>query len=298
MTYRYSAEDSLTVLNLFTPIRAQFGQISLRQAVMGNWPVFVRLFPVQYQKMRDFNPGPFHLSRPTEHCLVCSEVCSRPEPWMRLACFLHDVGKAETRTEDETGIHYYGHDTIGAEIGEEWLDSFDTNWDKLGIPVKLVCGLIREHMFDQNGVGPGWMDRIIRKYGDTEEPKEAPGEILPAGLGDLRRADWLASRWEAKDIHQIDQLQQAISDHIGGRQADRRRAHEMLAAGKVPHLKHLAVTGQDLLELGMKSGPSLGQMLKWLQTLVNDGQTANERQALLAKVRLAHEQQARSKEQA
>jgi len=35
---------------------------------------------------------------------------------LRLAALTHDLGKSNTRTEDETGVHFYGHPALGAQM--------------------------------------------------------------------------------------------------------------------------------------------------------------------------------------
>ena len=35
---------------------------------------------------------------------------------LRFAALTHDLGKSKTRTEDETGVHFYGHPSLGAEM--------------------------------------------------------------------------------------------------------------------------------------------------------------------------------------
>ena len=46
-------------------------------------------------------------------------------------------------------------------------------------------------------------------------------------------------------------------------------------------ISHLAVGGQDLLELGMSRGPEIGAMLDTLLTRVIDGHLTNEKPALM-----------------
>lgn len=49
-----------------------------------------------------------------------------------------------------------------------------------------------------------------------------------------------------------------------------------------PAYGKLAVTGADLIELGMKPGPAMGALLKELEELVLDDPSINERERLLA----------------
>jgi poly(A) polymerase len=60
----------------------------------------------------------------------------------RLACLLHDIAKPETKTEDESGIHFYAHHHVGAEKAAKILERLRFDKDT----IKRVCHLIRYHM--------------------------------------------------------------------------------------------------------------------------------------------------------
>lgn len=55
---------------------------------------------------------------------------------------LHDIGKPATWSEDEKGIHNYGHEKVGARIATEILErlKFPTNF------IKRVSNIVRNHM--------------------------------------------------------------------------------------------------------------------------------------------------------
>lgn len=50
-------------------------------------------------------------------------------------------------------------------------------------------------------------------------------------------------------------------------------------------LRDLAVGGRDLIEEGMKQGPDMGEVLKYLLNLVIDGKAPNDRETLLAEAK-------------
>ena len=60
---------------------------------------------------------------------------------------------------------------------------------------------------------------------------------------------------------------------------------EVLAQGACFTLKDLAVSGKDLLELGMRPGPDVGKTLKALLEDVLDGRLENERATLLERAK-------------
>ena len=64
-------------------------------------------------------------------------------------------------------------------------------------------------------------------------------------------------------------------------QLSRRRAETILARGDCLQVKDLAVHGDDLLQLGIPAGPSIGALLQFLLQAVQDGTTPNQKDALL-----------------
>lgn len=76
------------------------------------------------------------------------------------AVVLHDVGKAVTRTEDDSGIHFYGHVQKGEEIATSLLQ-------RLKFPAAdtaTVLALIHEHMtfMHVRVMRPGRLKRFLR----------------------------------------------------------------------------------------------------------------------------------------
>jgi len=76
------------------------------------------------------------------HTLAVVDGCKgNPLPVM-LAALLHDIGKVCTKTEDERGVHFYGHEDAGAELAADIL------W-RMKYPNKIieeVYFLISNHM--------------------------------------------------------------------------------------------------------------------------------------------------------
>ena len=80
---------------------------------------------------------------------------------LRLAALLHDIGKKRCFSEDEKGIHFYGHERVGAEMTREILT-------RLKYPketIKTVTILVKNHMrFKQSGkYGEKMTDKTLRR---------------------------------------------------------------------------------------------------------------------------------------
>ena len=240
-------------------------------------------FPEQYMRMRQYPGGPFHLYDPTKHCIICATLM-KGDVEKRLAAFLHDVGKADTRTVDEDGgAHYYKHDEVGADIALAWFKSFGpdehaalNNWIDAGIFAVRVVGWIRWHMFDMEHLHTKMLDRWLDTFGI---------EWIDV-LFDLRRADWSAARTELCDFDLIEKARTTALAYVRTRDAERQRDEAMRKDGKAPTLKDLAVNGTALItELGMEKGPAVGLALHYLKKEVNEGTLTNNPETLLAAVR-------------
>jgi poly(A) polymerase len=60
----------------------------------------------------------------------------------RLACWLHDIGKPDTMMEDDDGVHFYSHHTVGAIKARKILRRLRYDNEI----VESVCHLIKYHM--------------------------------------------------------------------------------------------------------------------------------------------------------
>ena len=91
----------------------------------------------------------------------------------------------------------------------------------------------------------------------------------------LRRCDILAQNPDriAGSLEDLSQLQEWF--------------REMAARESCFTVGDLAVSGTDLIGLGMKPGPAIGRTLKYLLDLVLDEKCENDREAILCKAREA-----------
>lgn len=146
---------------------------------------------------------------------------------------LHDVGKADTQSEDDRGIHFYGHAKQGTILAEAILRRL--RFSRLNR--ETILNLIRFHM---NFIGvrdmrPSRLKRLIR----TED--------FDLHL-ELHRLDCLASHGQLATYEYCRQKQEEWSDEL-------------------PKLSRL-LSGRDLIEMGFRRGPLFGEIL----TAVEDAQ--------------------------
>ena len=185
-----------------------------------------------------------------DHTLRTVDAAPRDRPVVRLAAFVHDIGKPATAADG----HFYRHEIIGAELAGQLLN-------RLHVPrstAERVVHLVRQHMFRYE---PNWSDAAIRRFlakigPDAVEDLFALREADNEGSGVARDADGLAEL--------------------------RARIAAEMAAGPILDRSALAVDGSDLMaELGLPEGPLLGRILGALFERVVEEPRLNDRPTLM-----------------
>ncbi len=109
--------------------------------------------------------GPWHRYDVWTHTLVAMEhLPDSARLELRLGLLWHDVAKPATRTEDERGIHFYRHPSLGAEMAREMMNRLKFSNDE----IRDVTTLVARHM-RLGEYKPAWADapvkRLIRDCG-------------------------------------------------------------------------------------------------------------------------------------
>ncbi|GIV08741.1 MAG: CCA tRNA nucleotidyltransferase [Fimbriimonadales bacterium] len=197
----------------------------------------------------------YHLYDVWEHSLkavafVNPDGLEIPAWELRLAALLHDVGKPNTRTVDEHGkVHFYEHDRVGADIAMKWLRDLRYAHSVIERVVKLVSLHMRPGAYT-----PEWSDsairRLIRDAGELLEP-----------LLRLVQADIQAQR---QDIPHADL--NALRERV------------LRVQAKQPQEQWRSpLTGKQIMErFGLKPGPLVGQIKRYLEEQVLEGNLAPE----------------------
>jgi tRNA nucleotidyltransferase (CCA-adding enzyme) len=195
------------------------------------------------------------------HAMSCMDHCA-PDPVLRVAGLLHDVGKPRSRafsdkTQDYT---FYEHERIGAEMAEPLLARLRFSNEER----KHIVSLVRHHLicYDET-----WSDAAVRRWLRRVTPELAPD------LYRLSRADLLGKGKDpAAEIERLEALQEHVK--------------RVIEAGAALSPKDLSVNGNDLMkELGIKPGPKLGEILRALLDEVVEDPRKNERELLLERAR-------------
>ncbi len=190
------------------------------------------------------------------HTAVVAEH-SPPDPILRWAALLHDVGKPPCFTLSQDGVgHFYGHPQKGGEMAEAILHRL--RFDTAGRTA--ITQLVRCHDLPVQG-----------------------------GRRAVRR---LLCRLGAEPLRRLIALRQA--DVMGHSQKDRERLREgeealvlledLIAEGACVSRKDLAVDGRDLLALGLQGREIKTALEDCLRGVVEEW-VPNQREALLQYVR-------------
>lgn len=178
---------------------------------------------------------------------------------LRLAALFHDCGKPGTFTVDRNGIgHFYGHEVRSTEIAEVILERL--KYDKK--TTKKVLTLISNHMVSTDMKNELKLKKLIQKLG-----KENINDLF-----ELKTADFISKPESGNTkLFEISALRDRMIAII-----DR----------KDPlNIRDLSVNGQDIMNLGIKEGRVVGNILNALLEKVLKDPRLNEKETLLTIVR-------------
>lgn len=196
--------------------------------------------------------NPYHDKDVFDHIMAVVENTPN-DPVLRLAALLHDIGKPETFTVDEKGVgHFYQHNVKGEAMSRVIMKrlKFDNK------TTDIVCNLVREHMGKLQKPRPSTVKKLINRVGVDSIFR----------LIDLMKADEAGSAppYNFQPMQRLKDEVQRILDST-----------EPLTASD------LAVSGQDLIRLGFKEGPEMGQVLNQLLLQVLGSPKLNRKDKLI-----------------
>jgi len=206
----------------------------------------------------------FHKYDVYEHSL---RTCDIAEDSVKLVALLHDLGKVRTDTKDG---HFYGHDSVGAEIAGNVMERLKFPKEEIEKAKKLI----ENHMFYYPHITEDmeesekervklneWSDAAVRRF------LRRVGEENIDDLFRLRLADAMSNPSSEYDPKEIAKLQAHIS--------------EVLQQDMALKISDLRITGDDLAEIGIERGPVMGQILEKLLDIVIEDPLRNKKEYLL-----------------
>ena len=211
------------------------------------------------EMMKTEQNNPHHMYTVGEHTLrVVQEV--PPTETMRWAALLHDVAKTACKTTDEKGDHFYEHNRIGVDIAGKILH-------RLKFDNATISRVKRLVLWHDYGMGTAPSLRSFRKS------LSKMGADLFEDYTYIKRADTLAQSTYMREekLANLDIL----------------KAHydTVMEQQQCLTLKDLAISGKDLIDMGMKPGKEIGAMLQYLLEQVLEEPELNVRETLVSLVK-------------
>jgi poly(A) polymerase/tRNA nucleotidyltransferase (CCA-adding enzyme) len=196
------------------------------------------------------------------HNLETMDATPSGDLTLRLAALFHDVAKPHTKSVDADGAHFYGHESVGADMARGSLERLRFS----NAVVNEAERLVRHHMYAADAeVQPRTARRFIRRIGV---------DLLDRQFA-LRAADIVGS---------------GLPKRGPENEAFEARVRAILAERPPLSVKDLAVSGNDVIELlvdagrlprGSRGSAEVGTLLRRLLDAVLDDPSCNEREWLL-----------------
>ena len=186
-----------------------------------------------------------------QHTLIMLEILSKEKntnvnPALAWGALLHDVGKPASRSEDENGVHFYGHAKQGEKIADEIMQRLKFSRAQR----EAVLDLILQHMNFMNvqKMRPARLKRFLRM----------PDFNLHL---ELHRLDCLASHGMLDNYEFCrNQLENLTVEEL--------------------HPPRL-LNGEDLIALGFTPGKIIGEILHALEDEQMEGRISSRDEAII-----------------
>lgn len=173
---------------------------------------------------------------------------------LRLTMLFHDMGKPAMKTTDENGRdHFKGHAIVSEELTNVVMRRLKFDNETIKKVARLVC----YHDYRVEAT-PQNVRRAMNRIGVELFPY-----YLAVRLADVKAQSAYQKREKVENIIKMRELYQ-----------------ETLVQEHCVTLQDLAVTGKDLLAIGMKPGQALGSMLTELLEWVIDDPDCNKKEIL------------------
>ncbi len=207
-------------------------------------------------KTKGINQAGHHTKDVWHHSIDSLAECPSPDPIVRLATLLHDLGKAIAFRQKQGKITFYGHEVVGARLVKKIADRLRfSKKDK-----EKLWLLVRFHMFAYE---PKMTDKAIRRF-IKRVGKENINEMMMLRIGDRKGGGSKATSWRLRELQ----------ERIG------KLMYQPL------EIKDLKVNGNDVMKiLKIKSGPKVGKVLEKLFEEVMEDVKKNKREYLLKQIK-------------
>ena len=146
-------------------------------------PELVESFEIEQK-----SPQRHHIYDVGTHNVEALRYCSNPDPYVRLAVLLHDIGKVKTVAKDKNGVTtFYNHEVVGANMVRKIAKRLRLSKKQTDLLVRLV----RWHQFSMDDqLSDKALRRFIRNVG-----KENIQAMLDLRVGDRKGSGAKETSW-------------------------------------------------------------------------------------------------------
>jgi tRNA nucleotidyltransferase/poly(A) polymerase len=201
--------------------------------------------------------GPFHGETVFEHCMLVGDALPARQPLLRLAGYLHDVGKMESQGIKDERITFHGHETC--------LDALAADLDRLRFSVQekdYILALVRCHM---------------RPLAEKTRPKSIRRLLAMLAQNRLSFQDFMRMRIADKkgNLAKSPYTLADIRDRV-------EKVRKEMARQTAFHPDDLKVSGQEIMTVkGIPPGPEVGRIKQQLFEKVLEDPGLNTTEQLL-----------------
>jgi tRNA nucleotidyltransferase/poly(A) polymerase len=189
--------------------------------------------------------------------MMSLKFCKSPDPVVRFATLIHDVGKPQTYRKLSTGvITFYNHEMVSTRIAENIADRLRFSKKEK----EKITTLVRWHQFT---VDEHQTDSAIRRILRNVTP-EYMEDMLNLRVADRLGGGARETSWRLEEFKQ-----------------------RLIEVQKQPFsVTDLKINGNDVMKtLGINPGPEVGEILEKLFNDVVEKKVENEKETLLRKLR-------------
>lgn len=198
----------------------------------------------------------FHHHTVYDHIALSVSNYSGDDLVIKVALWLHDIGKPACYIENETGGHFYGHGVVGHDIAETIVKRlrFDNETSK------NITELVLYH---DSVIAPTYksVKRWLNKIGPEQFER-----LTTMNLCDAR-------------AHVVE----LMGDRIENTYELKRIAKTIMDEEQCFKIRDLAINGRDILNLGVPEGKIVGDILDTLLSEVIEEKICNEKLLLLSR---------------
>lgn len=240
-------------------INSEFSKIAITNDFCVELLLYKDVFSFFIPEMTDMigfsQNNPYHDYDVFGHTVHAIENCDSADLITRLAVLFHDIGKPHCYQDGEDGIrHFKGHGKVSCDIVDSIM--FRLRFDNKTRHDVAELVYYHDATFE---VGEKYIRRWLNKIGPEQFKR----------LLDVRKADIMGQKYKY-DKERIKKVE--VIGHL---------LKEVLQEDECFSMKSLAINGNDLINIGYKSGKELGNTLNILLQMVIDDEILNEKEELL-----------------